>query len=115
MKLLFDQNISFYLVRDTADLFPDSSHVRLLGLEQATDAEIWEYARKNNFVIVTQDSDFHERNILFGYPPKILWIRMGNTATQNIKKLLVDNKEIIFDFEKNENLGCLEIYSGSPN
>lgn len=41
MKLLFDQNLSFKLARQLNDLFPDSSQVRLLGLDRADDKAIW--------------------------------------------------------------------------
>lgn len=41
MKLLFDQNLSFKLCGRLADLFPGSSHVRLLELHQADDRAIW--------------------------------------------------------------------------
>lgn len=57
MKLLFDQNLSFKLAKKLGDIFPGSSQVKLLGLDQADDAEIWEYARVNGFVLVTQDSE----------------------------------------------------------
>jgi predicted nuclease of predicted toxin-antitoxin system len=56
MKLLFDQNLSFKLCRRLGDLFPDSNQVRLLGLDQATDAAIWDYAKTNDFILVTLDS-----------------------------------------------------------
>lgn len=35
MKLLFDENLSHKLVRTLEDLFPDSEHVRDLGLKAA--------------------------------------------------------------------------------
>jgi predicted nuclease of predicted toxin-antitoxin system len=53
MKLLFDENLSFRLCRQLSDLFPDSNHVRLLGLEHADDRAIWDYAKANKFVLVT--------------------------------------------------------------
>jgi predicted nuclease of predicted toxin-antitoxin system len=56
MKLLFDQNLSFRLCQRLADLFPDSDQVRRLGLEQADDRAIWQYAKVNAFVLVSQDS-----------------------------------------------------------
>jgi predicted nuclease of predicted toxin-antitoxin system len=37
MKLLFDQNLSFKLCQNLADLFPESIHVRLLGLSETGD------------------------------------------------------------------------------
>ena len=59
MKLLFDQNLSPKLVNRLADLFPDSSPVQSVGLDCATDDQIWEHARLNGFAIVTKDEDFN--------------------------------------------------------
>ena len=73
MKLLFDQNISFRLIRRIVDLFPESKQVRELGLENATDFEIFEHAKRNDYAIVTFDSDFCDLNIIKGFPPKIIW------------------------------------------
>jgi predicted nuclease of predicted toxin-antitoxin system len=110
MKLLFDQNISHKLVNELEELFPDSSHVRLLGLHTASDEKVWNYARDNGFTIVTQDSDFNERSLVHGYPPKVIWLRTGNTSTRNIKRLLKKHRRGIFAFEKDKELGCLVIY-----
>lgn len=110
MKLLLDQNISYRLLSELSALFSGSHHVRLLGLEKATDEEIWNYAKKNGFVIVTQDSDFYERSLLFGFPPKVIWLRVGNTNTEYIKKILVNYKQTIMAFMTHKTLGCLEIY-----
>jgi len=74
VKLLFDQNLSHKLVSRLADIFPDSSHVREVGLKAAEDLVIWEYAR-NNLMIVSKDSDFHQRSFLYGFPPKVIWVR----------------------------------------
>jgi predicted nuclease of predicted toxin-antitoxin system len=97
MKLLFDQNLSFRLPLRLADLFPQSVHVRLIGMEQATDSVIWEYAKNRDFVIVSYDSDFAERNKLFGPPPKIVWLRCGNSPPREIEALLRANASAILD------------------
>ena len=60
MKLLFDQNLSFRLCKALAELFPGSSQVRLLGLERVTDRVIWDRAKSDGFILVSQDSDFSE-------------------------------------------------------
>jgi len=78
VKLLFDQNLSHKLVRQLADLFPKSVHVREAGLKEAGDPLVWEYAKKNGLVVVSKDSDFHQRSFLYGYPPKVVWVRLGN-------------------------------------
>ena len=70
MKLLLDQNISFRLIKRIINIFPESSQVRALGLENTTDFEIFEYAKKNNYTIVTFDSDFCDLNVMKGFTPK---------------------------------------------
>jgi len=88
MKLLFDQNLSFRLVRLLADLFPDSLHVRDVGLQASDDSEIWQYAQDNSLIICSKDSDLHQRSFLFGFPPKVIWVRLGNCSTADVEALL---------------------------
>jgi predicted nuclease of predicted toxin-antitoxin system len=109
MKLLFDQNLSFKLCERLAKLFPGSSQVRLVGLAEATDRKIWDYAGRNGFVLVSLDVDFADRAALLGSPPKVIWLRCGNQSTARIEKLLRDHAETIGEFERNE-AACLEIY-----
>lgn len=110
MKLLLDQNISRRLVKKLKEFYPGSDHVFPLGLFEANDVEIWNFARKNNFIIVSQDSDFYERSLIYGFPPKVVWLRTGNTSTENIKNLLTKHAEDIRIFEKDPALSCLQIY-----
>ena len=110
MKLLFDQNLSFKLCGRLNDLFPDSSQVQLVGLAQVDDLVIWEHAKANGFVIVTQDSDFADRAGLYGAPPKVIWLRCGNQQTAFIEALLRANGERILEFENEPETGCLELY-----
>ena len=72
MKLLFDQNISFRIVKQLIDLFPDCKHVSDCGLMDCDDSEIWEYARNYEYSIVTFDSDFYDISLINGHPPKII-------------------------------------------
>jgi predicted nuclease of predicted toxin-antitoxin system len=109
MKLLLDQNLSFKLCQDIADLFPGSSHVRDLGLTHADDRTIWMRARDDGFTIVTQDADFAEMAILLRSPPKVIWIRAGNQPRAIIAALLRLHAELIVSFEASE-ADCLEIY-----
>jgi predicted nuclease of predicted toxin-antitoxin system len=57
LRFLFDQNLSRHLVGMLSVEYPDSRHVTELGLDTATDAEIWTYAGEHGFVIVSKDSD----------------------------------------------------------
>lgn len=88
MKLLFDQNLSPRLPLLLADIYPGSIHIRELGMKDATDTEIWNYAKANNFVIVSKDSDFQARSLAFGHPPKFIWLRVGNCPVKAVEDLL---------------------------
>ncbi len=88
MKLLFDQNLSPFLASRLADIFPESAHVMDVGLDMADDAAVWNYAPANNFIIVSKDSDFHERSVFSGPPPKVVWIKRGNCSTEAIEQLI---------------------------
>ncbi|WP_017303914.1 DUF5615 family PIN-like protein [Spirulina subsalsa] len=82
MKLLFDHNLSPRLVQRLADLFPESTHV------YSNDREVWDYAKHDEFIIVTKDSDYNELLTLRGFPPKVIWIRRGNCSTTDIETIL---------------------------
>jgi predicted nuclease of predicted toxin-antitoxin system len=109
MKLLFDQNLSFRLCGQLADLFPGSSQARLAGLERASDGELWAYAGRNGFALVTLDADFAEIAALQGPPPKVIWLRCGNRPTAAVERLLRDHAGAIAAFEQDA-AACLEIY-----
>ena len=83
MKLLFDQNLSPRLTLSLADIFPDSAHIRDVGMKDATDTIIWEYAKKNGFVIVSKDSDFQARSLLLGQSAKIHLVASGQLSGKN--------------------------------
>jgi len=99
MKLLFDQNLSYRLVRLLADVYPDCQHVRNVGLKEAPDTQVWEYARSNDYAIVSKDSDFHQRSLLLGFPPKVVWVRLGNCSTKAVEQILRAHFEDVEQFE----------------
>lgn len=112
MKLLFDQNISFRIVKKVSGFLPLATQVRLLGLENAKDFQIWEYAKLNGYTIITFDTDFYDMSLLKGTPPKVVWLRLGNTSTDNLATCVRSNFELIKEFVENfeyKNLACLEI------
>ena len=102
MKLLFDQNLSHKLVRLLADLFPDSIHVRDVGLEMADDSEIWKYAQDNALIICSKDSDLHQRSFLLGFPPKVVWVRLGDCSTSDVEILLRKHAATIEQFAQDD-------------
>lgn len=102
MKLLLDENLSHRLVARLADVCPGSAHVRDVGLSGAPDAAVWEHARAHGLAVVSRDSDFHDRAVLHGPPPKLVWIRRGNCSTREIEAVL------------RRHLGDLERFGADP-
>ncbi len=88
MKLLFDENLSPKLVQALEPEYPGSAHVRTLGLRGATDDTIWERARQEGYAIVSKDNDFRQLSFLYGAPPKVIWLSVGNAGTGGHPSLL---------------------------
>lgn len=112
MSLLFDQNISFRIISKIETNFPEAKQVRQLGIENYSDIEIWKYAKENKFTNVTFDADFFDLANLKGHPPKIIWLRFGNTRTDFLADLLNSKNLLIKDFiNSNEysQIACLEV------
>jgi predicted nuclease of predicted toxin-antitoxin system len=109
MKFLFDQNISFRVLKQLPAPFSNASHVKFEKLMNAPDREIWEYARLHDYTIITQDADFNDLNLLYGFPPKIIWIRVGNLKTTDIMQVLIAYQQEIQAFMLDSTHGCFEI------
>ena len=112
MKLLFDENLSHTLVGIVAREFPDSSHVRDIALRAAEDAQIWEHARVHGFLIVSKDTDFRERSYVEGFPPKTIWLDVGNAGTAAIAELLRRERGRISHFDEQEETSLLILSIG---
>jgi predicted nuclease of predicted toxin-antitoxin system len=109
MRLLFDENLAARLVHDLADVYRQSAHVTALGLGGATDRAIWTQAAADGFVLVTKDEDFHRLSVLLGPPPKVVWIRLGNCATEDVARLLCFRAEDVEAFVEHEEATFLEL------
>lgn len=112
MKLLFDQNISFRIISKIASHFPEAKQVRQIGIENYSDIEIWKFAKENKYIIVTFDGDFYDLSNLKGLPPKIIWLRFGNTKTDFLAEIMNSKRSIINDFinaSEFSEIACLEI------
>jgi predicted nuclease of predicted toxin-antitoxin system len=90
VKLLLDQNLSPRLVSLLAGLYPGSTHVRLLGLDTASEVKFGAMPRSMGYTIVSKDADFHQRSFVLGAPPKVIWIRLGNCSVADTEILLRD-------------------------
>ncbi len=99
MKLLLDENLSDKIVAQIIDLYPDSSHVKAHALVRTDDAVIWSFARQHGFIIVSKDSDFHQRGLVHGTPPKFIYLRVGNCPTGWITRLLRAEFAVVSAFD----------------
>lgn len=60
-------------------------------------------------MIVSKDSDFHQRSFFYGYPPKVVWVRLGNCSTADVERLLRANFDIIKDFYEDKYASFLSL------
>jgi len=67
---------SIKLCSRLADIFPHSVHVRTLDFEGMSDMELWDFAKKESFIIITKDSDFNDISSIYGFPPHVIWIKV---------------------------------------
>ena len=98
MKLLLDQNLPRQLAGDLQASFPGTAHVWHLGLAEASDGDIWDYAAEKGYSIISKDTDFINLALLNGHPPKVIHLQVGNCATETIRKLLLSSSSSIHDF-----------------
>jgi predicted nuclease of predicted toxin-antitoxin system len=97
-RVLFDENLSARLVGELAAAYPNCAHVVDVGLAGASDHTIWRYAQDHGFIIVTKDEDFHRLSVLYGPPPRVIWVRLGNCSTAEIAGLLRQRSAEIASF-----------------
>ena len=110
MKLLLDENLSRRIIPMIQDAYPESSQIALLGMESANDKTVWAYAQQQGFILVTQDSDFNEMSVLYGHPPKIIWLKCGNQPKKRIVEILLSIQGDVTAFATNPTISCLEVY-----
>lgn len=109
MKLLLDENLSRRIVPFIQDLYPESTQVALMGLEQVDDKTIRQYAIDNGFIIVTKDADYYEMDLLYGQPLKIIWLKTGNQSKAATIKTLRDHLQTIEHALIISDHACIEI------
>ena len=109
IRLIIDENISWRLKKllPKWDILP---YNEIHKGKRLTDATIWQFAKSNNYLVLTFDEDFSELQNLYGFPPKIIWLRTGNISTTEIADFLNDLENEIINFINDKDLGIYEIY-----
>jgi len=109
VSLLLDENLSPRLIQRLSSLFPGLIHVRDVGLKQASDEVIWEWARSNSYTIVTTDADFAGMSRQLGWPPKVIHLEECDFPLRIIEELLRQNAVRISEFGKDQGTGLLSM------
>jgi predicted nuclease of predicted toxin-antitoxin system len=84
-------------------------HVVNYDLDESEDIIIWEFAKKNYWVVLTKDTDFHFLLTLYGPPPKVIRLNIGNASNQEIVAVLERHKTLIEMFVRTEKTSLLEL------
>ena len=101
---------TFHVVRPIHHKYEGAKQLRELGLENLDDKKIWDYARENQFSIVSFDSEFYELSNYFGHPPKIICLRTGNIRSIEISHFVLDKFEVNQQFIYTcADVACIEL------
>ena len=111
MKLLLDANLSYRLTKKLAAKFPDCLHVTRTGLPiPAEDIAIWQWAKTNGWIIVTNDNNYYNLANTYGFPPKVVLLRMGNQSSSGVVETLLKHDNDIQNLDKSDEFGLLELF-----
>jgi predicted nuclease of predicted toxin-antitoxin system len=81
MRFLIDQNLPEVLSDWLVANGQEASHVRNLGLADAPDSTIVDFAHRTGAVIVSKDADFAA---LGSQPVRLVWVQIGNTTNERL-------------------------------
>ena len=103
--------MSYRLVRQLAGLPAQVVHVSRTGLPVPTDdRQIWEWAKHNNCLVVTNDENFYRFAGVWGFPPKVVMLRTGNQSTRFLAGLLVQHFASVQQLADSTEIGILELF-----
>lgn len=52
------------------------------------DDTLWKYATENKLVVVSKDRDFFERSLVYGMPPQVVFLQVGNCSNDQLIEIL---------------------------
>ncbi len=109
MKLLLDENLTFRLVKALQQEYPGTCHVKEVNLMETDDIVVWQWAQRHGFATLTQDADYEQLARLRGHPPKIIYLRFGNSSLLSLLNQLRHHRAIIATFLLHPTAACLEL------
>lgn len=109
MKLLLDENLSYRLVPGLQAAYPGSSQVTLVGLGGADDRAVWRHALDHGYVLVTKDDDFLDLSALYGPPPIVIRLVLGNCSNARVLDALCSHQTSIEEIMNQPGIGVIEL------
>ena len=103
-RLLIDENLPFVLGQRLGGDYLHATQIEA----QASDTLLWDYAREHDLYVVTRDTDFFDRLLIHGPPPKVVWVRLGNVQKQELLRLLEERWPTIL--QRLERSDLIEVY-----
>jgi len=88
VKFLVDTNLPSRLCVWLRSHRHEAEHLVDLNLLTATDTQIWQRGRSENLVIFSKDVDFYDRALIFGTPPQVVHVEVGNCSNTRLFELL---------------------------
>jgi len=82
VKFLIDAQLPPALVRFLEAAGHDAQHVEEVGLRNADDNSIWQFATSRAAVLLTKDEDFAQRRLLSDAGPTVVWFRVRNCSNR---------------------------------
>lgn len=107
--LLLDENLSPTLVAKLELEFPGVAHLSQFNMLGMPDIEVWRFAGEQGYCIVSSDSDFNQLAFVNGPPPQVIWLRLADVTTDEIRQCLVGHKSAIVTFLGQDDAAVLEI------
>lgn len=78
-------------------------------MRATADPLVWDYAKDNGFMIVSKDVDMHDLSLVFGIPPKVVWLRLGDCSTTQVANLLRREFDVIKLFHEDDSVSLLAL------
>jgi len=72
-----------------------------LGLDRATDIQIFEAARRAGATVMSKDRDFVDLLMAYGPPPSVIWLTCGNCSNASLKQILSTTLALAFELLTN--------------
>ena len=96
MKVICDVHIAKKVAKSLDSKGVEAIHVNnILDKWYTDDQDIVNYADRNDFVVMSKDSDFKTSHLVKSIPKKLLKVNLGNLSTKRLIAILDENLEFL--------------------